>query len=124
MNSRAVLLKQLKAYHQRSRERFDRWQASGYRHELKPIHEPMPDELRHIPCAAKTRAGTPCKRTDISTNGRCKYHGGHSTGALTPEGKARQLEGYRRWQRKQAETFVSSPDDDKLSFIKRSVYGN
>ncbi|WP_366926601.1 HGGxSTG domain-containing protein [Dickeya dadantii] len=30
-------------------------------------------------------------------NGRCKYHGGKSTGAKTPEGKARQLAGYRRW---------------------------
>ncbi|MHB2095893.1 HGGxSTG domain-containing protein [Pantoea dispersa] len=99
MDSRASLLKQLKFYHQRSRERFDRWQASGYRHELKPTHEPVPDELSHIPCAAKTRAGTPCKRTVISANGRCKFHGGHSTGARTAEGKARQLEGYRRWQR-------------------------
>ncbi|WEA07788.1 HGGxSTG domain-containing protein [Pantoea dispersa] len=53
----------------------------------------MPEELRHISCAAKTRAGTPCKRTDINSNGRCKYHGGHSTGAITKEGKARQLEG-------------------------------
>ena len=84
--------------HQRQKERFERWQASGYRHELKPIHEPMPDELRHIPCAAKTRAGTLCKRIDISPKGRCKYPGGHSSGATTPEGKARQLEGYRRWQ--------------------------
>lgn len=99
---RAALLKQLKAYHQRSRECFDRWQASGYRHDLKPINEQMPDELRNIPCAAKTRAGTPCKRTDISSNGRCKYHGGNSTGAITVEGKARQLEGYRRWQRERA----------------------
>ncbi|WP_338152920.1 HGGxSTG domain-containing protein [Chimaeribacter coloradensis] len=103
MESRALLLKQLKAYHQRSRERFERWRASGYRHDMKPHYEPMPEEIRHIPCGAKTRAGTPCKRTDISTNGRCKYHGGHSTGALTSEGKARQLEGYRRWQREKAE---------------------
>lgn len=103
MDSRAALLKQLKVYHQRSKERFDRWQASGYRHELKPIHESMPEELRTIPCAAKTRAGTPCKRTDISSNGRCKFHGGHSTGALTPEGKARQIEGYRRWQLEMSE---------------------
>ncbi len=102
MGNRAVLLKQLKAYHQRSRERFTLWQASGYRHELKPIHEPIPDGLRHIQCAAKTRAGKPCKRTDINSNGRCKYHGGHSTGAITAEGKARQLEGYRLWQKARA----------------------
>lgn len=43
MESKAALLKQLKAYHQRSNERFKRWQASGYRHEFKLRHEPMPD---------------------------------------------------------------------------------
>jgi len=102
MDNRASLLHQLRAYQQRQKERFNHWRASGYRHDLKPIHETMPEELRHIPCAAKTRAGTPCKRTDISSNGRCKYHGGHSTGAITVEGKARQLEGYRRWQRERA----------------------
>lgn len=99
MDDRAALLKLLKAYHQRQKSRFDRWQASGYRHELRPVHEPMPDVLRQIPCGAKTRAGTSCKRTDINSNGRCKYHGGHSTGATTAEGKARQLEGYRLWQK-------------------------
>lgn len=104
MNDRDSLLHQLRAYQQRHNERFARWQASGFRHDLKPVHEPMPDELRTIPCAAKTRAGTPCKRTDISSNGRCKYHGGHSTGATSAEGKARQLEGYRRWQRERAKT--------------------
>lgn len=102
MDDRAALLKQLKAYHHRQKKRFERWQASGYQLYLKPVHEPIPEELRHIPCAAKTRAGTPCKRTDISNNGRCKYHGGHSTGTLTADGKARQLEGYRRWQRGKA----------------------
>ena len=101
MDERPALLKHLKAYHQRQKERFERWQASGFRHELKPVHEPMPEGLRHIPCAAKTREGTPCQRTDISSNGRCKYHGGQSTGALTAEGKARQLEGYRSWKFKQ-----------------------
>ena len=35
--------------------------------------------------------------TGIHANGRCKYHGGMSTGARTEEGKARQREGYRRW---------------------------
>jgi len=102
MDSRAAQLKELKAYHQRQKERFDRGRASGYRHDLKPVHEPMHEELRRIPCAAKTRAGTPCKRIDISSSSRCKYHCGHSTGALTAEGKCHQLEGYRRWQRQKA----------------------
>jgi len=38
-------------------------------------------------CGAKTRAGTPCKRRDIWPNGRCKLHGGPSTGPKTIKGK-------------------------------------
>ncbi|HGN9221808.1 MULTISPECIES: HGGxSTG domain-containing protein [Klebsiella/Raoultella group] len=48
-------------------------------------------------CGATTRKGTPCKMTALYTSGRCKLHGGMSTGAKTPEGKARQLEGFCRW---------------------------
>jgi hypothetical protein len=40
-------------------------------------------------CGAKTRAGTPCKLTVIYENGRCKFHGGLSTGPKTHEGKKR-----------------------------------
>nr|WP_304608142.1 HGGxSTG domain-containing protein [Leclercia adecarboxylata] len=35
--------------------------------------------------------------TALYSSGRCKLHGGKSTGAKTPEGKSRQLEGFRRW---------------------------
>ncbi|WP_373859376.1 HGGxSTG domain-containing protein [Klebsiella variicola] len=66
----------------------------------KPAEPDYPD-TNGFTCGATTRAGTPCKRRDIYLNGRCKYHGGKSTGAKTPEGKARQLEGYRRWQESQ-----------------------
>lgn len=38
-------------------------------------------------CGAKTRAGTPCKQLGIYENGRCKLHGGLSTGPTTEEGK-------------------------------------
>ena len=40
-------------------------------------------------CGAKTRAGTPCKRRDLYRSGRCKLHGGLSTGPRTTEGKSR-----------------------------------
>ena len=40
-------------------------------------------------CGAKTRAGKPCKITTIYENGRCKFHGGLSTGPKTVEGKKR-----------------------------------
>lgn len=39
-------------------------------------------------CGATTRKGTPCQCKPLR-NGRCKFHGGMSTGPKTPEGKAR-----------------------------------
>lgn len=52
--------------------------------------KPRPYEL----CGAKTRKGTPCKALALR-NGRCKFHGGMSTGPKTPEGKARALANLR-----------------------------
>ena len=39
-------------------------------------------------CGAKTRKGTPCKALAMA-NGRCRMHGGKSTGPRTPEGLER-----------------------------------
>ena len=39
-------------------------------------------------CGAKTRSGTPCKAPAMA-NGRCRMHGGKSTGPQTPEGLER-----------------------------------
>ncbi len=39
-------------------------------------------------CGAKTRSGTPCKSPAMA-NGRCRMHGGTSTGPRTPEGLER-----------------------------------
>jgi hypothetical protein len=94
-------VKRLQEYNERHSDAFRRWQESGFKHDRKPVHEPLPSDLAGLACGATTRAGTPCKRTDIYGNGRCKFHGGLSTGAKTEEGKARQLEGYRRWQEEQ-----------------------
>ncbi len=52
-------------------------------------------KLRTI-CGAKNRKGLPCQCKKLYRNGRCKFHGGLSTGAKTPEGKARSLEALRR----------------------------
>ena len=38
-------------------------------------------------CGARTRAGTPCKLKSIYWNGRCKFHGGLSTGPKSDAGK-------------------------------------
>jgi len=39
-------------------------------------------------CGARTRKGTPC-RAPAMANGRCRMHGGKSTGPRTPEGLER-----------------------------------
>lgn len=62
---------------------------------------PWPEHLRAIPCGATTRAGTPCKMTVLYSSGRCKLHGGKSTGAKTKAGRKRQRDGYRAWLEKQ-----------------------
>jgi len=39
-------------------------------------------------CGARTRVGGRCGQLAMA-NGRCRYHGGLSTGPRTPEGRAR-----------------------------------
>ena len=40
-------------------------------------------------CGARTRKGTACLSPAIKRNGRCRLHGGASTGAKTSEGRER-----------------------------------
>ncbi|WP_425599461.1 HGGxSTG domain-containing protein [Noviluteimonas dokdonensis] len=40
-------------------------------------------------CGAKTRLGGKCNARPARTGGRCKWHGGCSTGPRTSEGKAK-----------------------------------
>ena len=46
-------------------------------------------------CGAKTRQGKPCQAPAMH-NGRCRMHGGASTGPRTPEGLARSRRA--RWK--------------------------
>lgn len=52
-------------------------------------------------CGAKNRRGLPCQCKELYRNGRCRFHGGLSTGPKTIDGKRRSLEamqaGYRAW---------------------------
>jgi len=52
-------------------------------------------------CGARTRKGTACRAKALA-NGRCKFHGGLSTGPRTAEGRARirqaQLQRWARWR--------------------------
>ncbi|MEY8840642.1 HGGxSTG domain-containing protein [Cribrihabitans sp. XS_ASV171] len=55
---------------------------------------------RRVRCGAKTRKGTPCRAKSVPGKRRCKFHGGMSTGARTPEGIERIREAQRRrWAR-------------------------
>jgi ribosomal protein L32 len=64
----------------------------------KPPNDPMhrlPDWRLTLPlaqacprCGAKTRSGAPCK-SPAMPNGRCRMHGGTSTGPRTAEGLER-----------------------------------
>lgn len=62
--------------------------------------------IRRPKCGAKCRDGHACrapavwdKQRNCPRNGRCKLHGGKSTGPRTPEGKARiAATQRRRWQ--------------------------
>src|SRR5688572_26000035 len=91
------LRKRWKAYWAAGKRETAAWEASGHA-TAYPHHAPFPDELRGLTCGAKTRAGTPCKRIDLHGNGRCKFHGGASTGPKTDEGRARARRNLaKRW---------------------------
>ncbi len=81
----------LKAYYKESEKIFSEWAERGYSHPSPDI-PPYPEICRGMTCGAKTRAGTLCKRMDIFANGRCKLHGGLSTGPKTTAGKRRSSE--------------------------------
>ena len=52
-------------------------------------HGNPPGDFRKAPpCGAKTRRQTPCQGPALQ-NGRCRMHGGLSTGPRTPEGLER-----------------------------------
>ena len=56
---------------------------------LKPwLYEPDWQGKR---CGAMTRSGYPCRRPGNKINGRCKLHGGRSTGPRTKQGFARLI---------------------------------
>ena len=105
--STSELRKKFKAYckafnkaveeHEKEYERIhNEWvkQPLSYPPKPPPIYPPtnyplFPEECVGLRCGAKTRAGIPCKLRSIYENGRCKFHGGLSTGPKTPEGKKR-----------------------------------
>jgi len=49
-------------------------------------------------CGAKTRKGIPCQNKRVFPCGRCKNHGGMSTGAKTKAGKLKSLANLKNWK--------------------------
>lgn len=74
-----ALRKLWKAYHKANEAVMLAW-LTGRMQRGQPCSLPFPRELVGMPCGAKTRAGTPCKRLDLFKSGRCRLHGGLSTG--------------------------------------------
>jgi hypothetical protein len=73
--------------------------AQGQRRGCLKNGNPSGDYLQAPRCGARTRAGCPCRQPAMA-NGRCRLHGGKSTGPRTPEGLARSraarlVHGYR-----------------------------
>lgn len=65
--------------------------------------KPRPPKAERPRCGAMTRKGTPCKAPAVwiagepePRNGRCRLHGGLSTGPRSEEGKAAIAESNRR----------------------------
>ena len=53
-------------------------------------------------CGAKNRRGEPCQCKLLFRSGRCRFHGGMSTGPKTEEGKRKTMAamqaGWTRWR--------------------------
>ena len=71
---------------------------------------------RRVICGAMTRKGTSCRMKSEPGKRRCKFHGGKSTGARTPEGIERIREAQRRrWAKARGQSVAAftgkqSPD--------------
>ena len=90
-----------RTYHAEHARACAEWRERGYPHGFDlPA---LPEELRGLTCGAKTRAGTPCKIKDLYRNGRCKLHGGLSTGPKTEAGKEWSRINGRKGGRRKAE---------------------
>ncbi len=81
---------------------FEKWRKSplGIPRPVPPRLDPwpeFPDECRGMMCGAQTRQGHLCRQTNLYPNGRCKFHGGASTGPVTQKGKRKAARnGFKR----------------------------
>jgi len=56
-------------------------------------------------CGARAKStGKPCQGKELYRNGRCRYHGGLSTGPRTAEGRRRALINLRQYRVESAQS--------------------
>lgn len=59
---------------------------------ILPSYPEFPSACEGMTCGAKAKStGGPCKSKDIHRSGRCRFHGGLSTGPKTANGKLAAL---------------------------------
>lgn len=85
----------LRAYNEAHSAIAEAWRRRDYQFP-PPCYPNFPEECRGLTCGAKTRKGTPCRRVDLYLSGRCRLHGGLSTGPRTVAGKRRAAANLRR----------------------------
>lgn len=72
-------------------------------------------------CGARTRKGKRCKAPGYGKGGRCRNHGGMSTGPRTPEGRANIAAAvkarWERWRKDQASSQVAEPSKKEISMV-------
>lgn len=71
----------------------------------------FPPECRDMTCGAQTRAGTPCRRRDLYRSGRCKLHGGLSSGPKTAKGKRRSARNGKRTAMSKPHERIQKPNN-------------
>lgn len=52
--------------------------------------------MKNTICGAKTKTGEPCESTELFPNGRCRLHGGPSSGPKSKEGRERARQNLRQ----------------------------
>jgi hypothetical protein len=78
---------EVKAEQARNRPKPRRMSTQHAREYQRLAQRPYPPEFYAFTCGARTRRGTACKIRSLWFNGRCKFHGGLSTGPKSKQGR-------------------------------------